>query len=147
MLVKSLSVSVTTPYIPDVVLVDTGQLVYHVIWPVSETTGTRLAHYPPVSKKVILFDSYDREAPNAKDHERTRKGKAIEVRLTQNTPLPWREIILHNSKNKNLLSNILCNYPLPHNIQLVNMLDCVVNHDEADVTICSCMLKAVAVGA
>ena len=57
-LVKSLSVSVTTPYAPDVVLVDTGQLVYHVIWPVSETTGdlaasfgTRLAHYHHVSKQ------------------------------------------------------------------------------------------------
>ena len=57
-LVKSLSVSVTTPYAQDVVLVDTGQLVYHVIWPVSETTGdlaaslgTRPAHYPHVSKK------------------------------------------------------------------------------------------------
>ena len=92
-LVKSLSVSVTTPYAPDVVLVDTGQLVYHVIWPVSETTGdlaasfgTRLAHYPPVSKKVVLFDRYDREAPNAKDHERTSKGRANEVRLTPNTP-------------------------------------------------------------
>ena len=37
--------------------------------------------------------------------------------------------------------------PLPHNIQLVNMLDCVVTHDEADVTLCSYMLKAVAEGA
>ena len=51
-----------------------------------------------------------------------------------------------NSKNKDLLNNILCSYPLPHNIQLVDMLDCVVTHDEADVTLCSYMLKAVAVG-
>ncbi|KAK2159105.1 hypothetical protein NP493_1749g00012 [Ridgeia piscesae] len=71
-LVKSLSVSVTTPCAPNVVLVDAGQLLYHVVWPVSGTTGdlaasfgTRLAHYPPVSKKIILFDRYDQDAPNA----------------------------------------------------------------------------------
>ena len=84
-LVKSLSVSVTTPCAPDVVL-------YHVIWPVSETTGdlavsfgTRLAHYPPVSKKIILFNIYDQDALSANDHERTRRGRANEVRLTPNT--------------------------------------------------------------
>ena len=153
-LVKSLSVSVTTPCTPDVALVDAGQLLYHVVWPVSVTTGdlaasfgTRLAHYPPVSKKIVLFDRYDQEAPSAKDHERTRRGRAKEVHLTPNTLPPSREVILHNSKNKNLLNNILCSYPLPHNIQLVNMLDCVVTHDEAHVTLCSYMLKAVAVGA
>ena len=65
-LVKSLSISVTTPYAPDVVLVDAGQLLCHVIWPVSETTGdlaasfgTRLAHYPHVSKKIVLFGRYE----------------------------------------------------------------------------------------
>ena len=56
-LVKSLSVSVMTPCAPNVVLVDAGHLLYHVVWPVSGTTGdlaasfgTRLAHYPHVSK-------------------------------------------------------------------------------------------------
>ena len=37
-LVKSLSVSVTTPCTPDVVLVDAGQPLYHVVWPVYGTT-------------------------------------------------------------------------------------------------------------
>ena len=152
-LVKSISVSIITPSVPDVVLVDGGQLLYHVVWPVSGTTGDlaasfgiRLAHYPPVSKKIVLFDRYDQEAPSAKDHERTRRGRAKEVRLTPNTPLPCREAILHNSKNKNLLNSILCSYPLPHNIQLVNKLECAVTHDEADITLCSYMLKAVAEG-
>ena len=53
---------------------------------------------------------------------------------------------IYNSKNKNLLNNILCSHPVPHNIQLVNMLECIVTHDEADVTLCSYMLKAVAEG-
>ena len=98
-------------------------------------------------QKIILFDRYDKDAPSAKDHERTRRGRAKEVCLTPNILLPCREVILHYSKNKNLLNNILCSYPLPHNIQLVNMLDCVVTHDEADVTLCSYMLKPVAEGA
>ena len=153
-LVKSLSVSVMTPCAPNVVLVDAGQLLYHVVWPVSGTTGdlaacfgARLAQYTPVSKKIILFDRYDQYAASPNDHERTRRGRAKEVCLTPNTFLPCREVILHNSKNKNLLNNFLCSYPLPHNIQLVNMLDCVVTHDEADVTLCSYMLKPVAEGA
>ena len=140
-----------TPCAPNVVLVDAGQLLYHVVWPVSGATGdlaasfgTRLAHYPPLSKKIIMFDRYDQNATSAKDHERMRRGRAKEVRLTPNTLLPCREVIFHNSKNEKLLNNILCSYPLPHNIQLVNMLDCVVTHDETDVTLCSYMLKAVA---
>ena len=91
-LVKSLSVSAMTPCAPNVVLVDAGQLLYYVVWPVSGTTGdlaasfgTRLAHYPPVSKQIILFDRYDQYAPSAKDHERTRRGRAKGVRLTPNT--------------------------------------------------------------
>ena len=130
------------------------KLLYHVVWPFFGTTrdlaassGTRMAYYPPVFQKIILFDRYDQDAPSAKDHERTRRGRAKDLRLTPNTLLPCRDVIIHNSKNKNLLNNILCSYPLPHNIQLVNMLDCVVTYDEADVTLCSYMLKAVAEGA
>ena len=128
-----------TPCAPNVVLIDAGHLLYHVVWPVLGTTGdlaasfgTRLAHYPPVSKKIILFERYDQDAPSAKDHERTRRGRAKEVRLTPNTFIPCREeVILHNSKNKNLLNPTLCSYPLPHNTQLVNMQDCVF--DDIDV--------------
>ena len=103
---------------------------------VAASFGIRLAHYPPVSKKIVLFDRYDQEAPSAKDHERTRRGRAKEVRLTPNTPL-------HAEK----LFCVLCSYPLPHNIPLINKLDCAVTHDEADITLCSYMLKAAAEGA
>ena len=153
-LVKCLGLSVPTPIDPDVVLVDAGQLLYHVIWPVAGTAGdlaasfgARLAHYPLASKKIILFDRYDQEAPSAKDHERMRRGRAREIRLTPNTLLPCRDAILHNATNKSQLNNLLCSYPLPHNIQLINKLDCVVTHAEADVTLCSYMLKSVADGA
>ena len=64
--------------------------------------------------------------------------------LTPNTPLPCREAILKNSKNKSLLASILCGYPTQNNVQLVNKLDCLVTHEEADITLCSYMLKAAA---
>ena len=94
-LVKFISVSVMTPSVPHVMLVDGGLLLYQVVWPVLGTTGDvaasfgiRLTHYPPVSKKIVLFDRYDQEAPSAKDHKRTRRGRTKEVRLTLNAPLP-----------------------------------------------------------
>ena len=109
--------------------------------------STRLARYPPNSEKIILFDRYDQESPSAKEHEQRRRGITKEIRLTHNTPLPCRQVILHNARNKTLLNNILCTYSLPHNIELVNKQDCAVTHAEADITLCSYMLKAVAGGA
>ena len=46
-----------------------------------------------------------------------------------------------------MLNNILCGYSFQHNIQLVNKLDCKVSHAEADITLCSYMMKAAAHGA
>ena len=96
-LVKCLGVSATNPPAPEVVLVDAGQLLYHVVWPVAGTAGdlapcfgARLANYLHGSKKLVLFDRYYQEAPSAKDHERTRRGIAKPVRLTPNTLLPCR---------------------------------------------------------
>ena len=153
-LVKCLGVSATNPPAPEVVLVDYGQLLYHVVWPVAGTAGdlassfgARLANYPHGSKKLVLFDRYDQEAPSSKDHERTRRGIAKAVRLTPNTLLPCREAILHNATNKSLLNGILYSYPLQYNIQLVNKLDCIVTHAEADIALCSYMMHAAADGA
>ena len=56
-LVKSVSVSLMTPSAPHVVLIDGGQLQYHVVWSVLETTGDmaasfgiRLTHYSPLQE-------------------------------------------------------------------------------------------------
>ena len=38
-------------------------------------------------------------------------------------------------------------YTLPNNIQLVNKLDCIITHAEANITLCSYMLNAVEEGA
>ena len=42
---------------------------------------------------------------------------------------------------------LICGYPLQNNVQLVSRLDCLVTHEEADITLCSYMLKAAASGA
>ena len=59
-LVICLGVCTTTPPAPDVVLVDAGQLLYHVVWPVAGTAGdlassfgARLANYPPGSNTIV----------------------------------------------------------------------------------------------
>ena len=56
-------------------------------------------------------------------------------------------MILKNKENKKLLSQLLCTFQLGPKIELVSKADCIVNHDEADITIISYMLKAAAAGA
>ena len=152
-LVKCLGVPVNSAPAPDVVLVDASQLLYHIVWPVAgiagdlaSSFGVRLSRYAPEPKKLVLFDRYYDDEPTAKDHERVRRAGAgsKEFHLRPNTPLPCRKAILKNSKNKSLLASILCGYPTQNNVQHVNKLDCLVTHEEADITLCSYMLKAAA---
>ena len=152
-LVKCLGVPVNIAPAPGVVLVDANQLLYNVVWPVAGTAGdlalsfsVRLSRYPPEAQKLVLFDRYYEDEPTAKDHERMRRAGtgSKDFHLTPNTPLPCREAILENSKNKSLLASILCGYPLQNNVQLVNKLDCLVTHEEADITLCGYMLEAAA---
>ena len=95
-------------------------------------------------KQLVLFDHYYEDEPTAKVHERMRRAGtgSKDFHLTPNTPLPCREAILKNSKNKSLIASFLCGYPLQNNVQLVNKLDCLVTHEEADITLCSYMLEA-----
>ena len=132
-LVKCLGVPVNSAPAPDVVLVDASQLLYHVVWPVAGTAGdlalsfgVRLSSYRPEAKKLVLFDRYYEDEPTAKVHERMRRAGTGSKDFQPNTPLPCREAILNNSKNKSLLTSILCGYPLHNNVQLVNKLDCHV---------------------
>jgi hypothetical protein len=152
-LVKCLGVPVINAPAPDVVLVDASQLLYHVVWPVAGTAGDlvvsfgdRLSSYPPAAQKLVLFDRYHENQPSAKDHERMRRAGegSKDFRPTPTTPLPHREAIMKNANNKRLLSNILCGYPLQNNVELVSSFDCLVTHEEADITLCSYMLKAAA---
>ena len=153
MLVKCLGIPVNGAPAPDIVLDDASQVWYHVVWLVAETTGdlassfgVRLIRYPPDAQQVVLFDRYYEYEPTTKDHERIRRAGAgsKDFHLTPNTPLQCREAILKNSGEKSLLASILCGYPVQNNVQLVNKLDFLVTHDEADITLCSYMLDAAA---
>ena len=130
------------------VLVDSSLLLHPVVWPVAGTAadlalsfGVRLSRYPPEAQQLVLFDRYYEDEPTANDHERIRLAGAgsKDFHLTPNTPIPYREAILKMSKNKSLLASIRCEYPLQNNVQLVNKLDCLVTHEEADITLCSYM--------
>ena len=153
MLVECLGVPVNSAPASDVVLVDASQLLYHVVWPVAGTAGdlalsfgVRLSRYPPEAQTQVLFDRYYEDEPTAKVHERMRRSGtgSKDFHLMPNIPLPCREAILKNSNNKSLLASILCGFPLQNNVQLVNTLDSLVTHEEADITLCSYMLEAAA---
>ena len=60
--------------IPDVVIVDAQQLMYHLIWPCGgtvESLNTRLAMCGR-AEKILVFDRYDDVF--TKDHERQRRA-------------------------------------------------------------------------
>ncbi|KAJ3588278.1 hypothetical protein NHX12_011871 [Muraenolepis orangiensis] len=55
---------------------------------------------------------------------------------------------MKSTSNKTQLSRLLCTYELTAaKIMLVNHMDCIVNHEEADVTLISYMLEAARAGA
>ena len=107
MLLKSISVYVMTPSAPDVVQVDGGQLLYHVVWSVLGTTGDVAASFGIRLTLTLLSPrSSQRKGPRA-DKKRKSQGSSANTKHS----LPCREPILHNSKNMNLLNSILCSYP------------------------------------
>ena len=140
-LVKRLGVPVNSAPAPDVVLVDTSQLLYHDVWAVARIAGdiassfgVRLNRYPTAAQTLVRVDPYYEDERTAKDHERMRRAEvgSKAIHLKPNTQLPYRKAIMENYKNKSLLASILCVYPLQNNMQLVNTLDCLATLQEAD---------------
>lgn len=151
-IVQRLGVLVSNPHPPEVVLVDASQLVYHVVWPsfgtvtdLAASMGHRLNRYD--AKTFVIFDRYDQVS--AKDHERQRRvGEfSTEYQLSLTTPLPSRDKVMKNKKNKRRLGELLCTHKIGDNIEMVSRADSIVTHDEADVSLISYMLDAVKRGA
>ena len=94
-IVKKLAIISTEPCPPDEVIVDGGQLLYHIVWPcgstistVATSMATRLKNYSVIHTNLI-FGKYG-NVP-AKDHEGSRRaGGAVpaEYNLTLTSPLP-----------------------------------------------------------
>ena len=112
---KANIVKKTEPCLPNKVIVDGGQLVYHIVWPcggtistVATSMATRLKNYSVIPTKII-FDRYGNVS--AKDHERShRAGGAVsaEYNHTLTSPLPNRDIIMKSKANNRLISRLLC---------------------------------------
>ena len=102
-----------------------------------------------VNETVVIFDRYNDE-PTAKDHERRKQGGigAIDYKLSVNTPLPCREAVMKSTSTKTKLSRLLGTFYLTsNNILFVNHTDCILKHEEADITLISYMLQAAEAGA
>ena len=149
---KTLAIISTEPCSPDEVIVDGGQLLYHIVWPcggtistVATSMATRLKNYSVIPTKII-FDRYDNVS--AKDHERSRRaGGAVpaEYNLTL-TSLPNRDIIMKSKANKRLISRLLCTCTMDSHILMVGENEGLLNHDEADVLMISYMIEVVKKG-
>ena len=151
-LVKKLAVVSTEPSNPDYVIVDAGQLLYHIVWPsggtvstIATSMATKLQPYNAHPTTVtVVFDRYGKVS--AKDHERERRANGVcagNYNLTLTSPLPNREAIMKSKANKRLLSRLLCTCTLAPNMLMVGEDEGLFNHEEADVLMVSYMIDAV----
>ena len=106
-LMKKLAIESTEPFNPDYVIVDAGQLLYHIVWPSDGTVSTR---------PRLRFTA------TAMYHERERCAIGVcagTYNLTLTSPLPNREVTMKSKANKILLSRLLCTCTLAPNIVMV----------------------------
>ena len=152
-IVEKLAIISSEPRPPDDVIVDGGQLLYHIVWPcggtistVATRMATRLKNYTVIPTKII-FDRYGNVS--AKDHERSRRaGGAVpaEYNLTLTSSLPNRDIIMKSKANKRFISRLLCTCTMDSHTLMVGEDKGLLNHDEADVLMISYMIEAVRKG-
>ena len=64
------------------VLVDSSQLLHHVVWPVAGTAadlalsfGVRLSRYPPEAQQLVLFDRYYEDEPTGPQEDEAIRGR------------------------------------------------------------------------
>ena len=124
------------PSNPDYVIVDAGQLLYHIVWPSDGTVstivtsmGARLQPYNALPTTVV-FDRYGNVS--AKDHERERRAIGVcagTYNLTLTSTLPNREVTMKSKANKRLLSRLLCTCTLAPNILMVGEDEGLFNHE------------------
>ena len=138
-IVQHLGILVPNTHLPDVVLVDASQLIYHVVWPSSgavadlaASLGHQLDCY--ITQIFIVFDLY--EQVSAKDHERQRRAgeSSTEYQLSLTTPLPSHDKVIKDKTNKRRLGEFLCTHNIGDHIEMVSRADGIVTHDEAYVS-------------
>jgi len=134
---------------PDIVFVDSQQLLYHIVWPCAGSASyfansmkDRLGQYQP-TEVLVIFDRYDDRS--AKDHERIRRAGegAVNYNITISSKLPCRDAIMKSKANKMALVRVLSIFNLSNNVTMVGREESMYSHDEADIAIISYLLEAV----
>ena len=104
-LAHKLCVQTQNREVPELVMIDASQLLYHIVWPfrghvsdIVESIKRRLSLMP--GEKILVFDKY--HDLSAKDHERVRRAGigSTKYNLTVNTQLPNHEAIMWNKHSK-----------------------------------------------
>ena len=149
-IVKKLATISTAPCPSNKVIVDGGQLVYHIVWPCGGTISTvvtsiatRLKNYRVIPTKIIFYRYGN---VSAKDHERSRRaGGAVpaEYNHTLTSPLPNRDIIMKSKANNRLISRLLCTCTMDSHILMVGEDEGLLNDHKANVLMISYMIEAV----
>ena len=146
-LAHKLCVQTQNREVPELVIIDASQLLYHIVWPfrghvsdIVESIKRRLSPVP--GEKILVFDKY--HDLSAKDHERVRRAGigSTKYNLTVNTQLPNREAIMRNKHSKLVLSHVMSTYSFGGNVTVESHSDGIFKHDEADITMISHFLLA-----
>ena len=130
---------------PNLVIVDGIALIYHVIWPQNGTVQilwesmiSRVDDVNIVDDVYIVFDRY--KTGSIKEHELVRRNKGHATpkhKLTLTTVLPARDVIMKNTFNKQQLAHLLCMCHVPPSVHMLEDVDNIFEHEEADVSMVS----------
>ena len=119
---------------PPDVLVDSLQLIYHVVWPSSgavadlaASLGHRLDSY--IVQTFVIFDRYE-QVSSAKDDERQRIAgeSSTEYQLSLTTSLPSCDKVMKDKTNKQRLGKLLCTHNIGDHIKMVSSADSFVTN-------------------
>lgn len=133
-LVQKFEVRQRQPQCPEVIIIDTQQLLYHVVWPcggsveaLAESLKVRLA-WCDATEKILVFDRY--AEISAKDHERQCCAGVCSAtfNLDLNSPLPSRSAVMQNNHNKRGLSRLLSTFNLGSGVTVESKDDGMFEH-------------------
>ena len=141
-LVTKLAVLTSSVEPPDLGIVDGNAMILHVNWPKSGTVHTYVNSFRQAVKRdhhvIVVFDRY--RDNSIKSHERDRRTSGVsklDIQLDINTPLPARDRVISNVKNKTQLIQHLCQGNQEPSVDMVGDDECIFGHEEADVNMVS----------
>ena len=126
------------PKIYDCFIIDGNEMLCHVTWP--KTSNVQYNFVKAVDRKnvevYVVFDKYNDYS--TKNYERDRRsGNKLypSHKLTLETDLTSRDIVMKNTCNKIQLNNLMCEANIPRTLRMMGPDTCIYKHEEADITI------------